>query len=51
MAFEDLKSFSSDLATLSSPTLGADLLLCVATSHHAVSAVLVQEKSDKVKPT
>jgi hypothetical protein len=43
-AFEDLKSYLADLTTLSSPTRGAELLLYLAASHHAVSAVLVQEK-------
>jgi hypothetical protein len=43
-AFENLKTYLSDLAALSNPTLGAELLLYLATSHCAVSAVLIQEK-------
>lgn len=43
-AFEDLKSYLTNLATLSSQTLGADLLLYLVASHNAVSIVLVQEK-------
>jgi hypothetical protein len=43
-AFEDLKSYMTNLATLSSQTLGADLLLYLVASHNAVSIVLVQEK-------
>jgi glucose-6-phosphate-specific signal transduction histidine kinase len=42
-AFEDIKSYLTHLATLSSPAPGADLLLYLAASHHEVSAVLVQE--------
>jgi hypothetical protein len=33
-----------DLAILSSPTPGDDLLLYLVASHHAVSAILDQEK-------
>lgn len=42
--FEDLKSYLSMLTTLSRPTPGAKVLRYLATSHHAVSGVLVQEK-------
>lgn len=42
--FEDLKSYLTNLTTLSSPTLGADLLLYLVASHNVVSIVLVQEK-------
>jgi hypothetical protein len=43
-AFEELKQYLIDLTTLTPPTPGAPLLLCVAASHSAVSAALVQEK-------
>jgi hypothetical protein len=43
-AFEELKQYLIDLTTLTPPTPGAPLLLYVAASHSAVSAVLVQEK-------
>jgi hypothetical protein len=43
-AFEELKQYLIDLTTLTSPALGAPLLLYVADSHSAVSATLVQEK-------
>jgi hypothetical protein len=45
-AFEELKQYLIDLTTLTSPSLGAPLLLYVAASHSAVSAALVQEKQD-----
>jgi hypothetical protein len=45
-AFEELKQYLIDLTTLTSPSLGAPLLLYVATLHSAVSAALVQEKLD-----
>jgi ribonuclease HI len=43
-AFEELKQYLIDLATLTPPAPGAPLLLYVAASHSAVSAALVQEK-------
>jgi hypothetical protein len=43
-AFEELKQYLIDLTTLTPPAPGALLLLYVAASHSAVSAVLVQEK-------
>jgi hypothetical protein len=45
-AFEELKQYLIDLTTLIPPSLGAPLLLYVATSHSTVSAALVQEKQD-----
>jgi hypothetical protein len=45
-AFEELKQYLIDLTTLTPPSPGAPLLLCVAASHSAVSAALVQEKQD-----
>jgi ribonuclease HI len=45
-AFEELKQYLIGLTTLTSPSLGAPLLLYVAASHFAVSAALVQEKLD-----
>jgi hypothetical protein len=43
-AFEYLKQYLSDLATLTSPDLGLPLLLYIAVSPSAVSAALVQER-------
>jgi hypothetical protein len=40
-AFEELKQYLIDLTTLTPPAPGAPLLLYVAASHSAVSAVLV----------
>jgi hypothetical protein len=45
-AFEELKQYLIDLTTLTPPSSGTPLLLYVAVSHSAVSAVLVQEKQD-----
>jgi ribonuclease HI len=45
-AFEELKQYLIDLTTLTPPSSGTLLLLYVAASHSAVSAVLVQEKQD-----
>jgi hypothetical protein len=45
-AFEELKQYLIDLTTLTPPSSGTPLLLCVAASHAAVSAALVQEKQD-----
>jgi hypothetical protein len=45
-AFKELKQYLIDLTTLTPPSPGAPLLLYVAASHSAVSAVLVQEKLD-----
>jgi hypothetical protein len=45
-AFEELKQYLIDLATLTPPSPGAPLLSYVATCHSAVSATLVQEKQD-----
>jgi hypothetical protein len=45
-AFEELKQYLIDLTTLTPPSPGGPLLLYVAASHSAVSAVLVQEKQD-----
>jgi hypothetical protein len=45
-AFKELKQYLIELTTLTPPSLGAPLLLYVATSQAAVSAALVQEKQD-----
>jgi hypothetical protein len=45
-AFEELKQYLIQLTMLTPPSSGAPLLLYVAASHVAVSAVLVQEKQD-----
>jgi hypothetical protein len=45
-AFKDLKQYLIQLTTLTPPSSGAPLLLYVAASHVAVSAVLVQETQD-----
>jgi hypothetical protein len=45
-AFEELKQYLIDLATLTPPSSGTPLLLYVAASHSAVSATLVLEKQD-----
>jgi hypothetical protein len=44
-AFEDLKKYLENLAVMTSPTLGAKLLLYIATSSFAVSATLVEERT------
>ena len=44
-AFEDLKVYLHNLTTLASPQPGEPLLLYVVALHHAVSAVLVREKT------
>jgi ribonuclease HI len=46
-AFEELKQYLIDLTTLTPPAPGALLLLYVAASHSAVSAVLVQENLEE----
>ena len=43
-AFEDLKKYLENLAVMTSPLLGAELLLYIATSSSAVSAALVEER-------
>ena len=43
-AFEDLKQYLENLAAMTSPSPGAELLLYIATSSSAVSAALVEEK-------
>jgi hypothetical protein len=45
VAFESLKQYLSDLATLTSPDLEIPLLLYIAASPSAVSATLIQEKA------
>jgi hypothetical protein len=45
-AFEDLKQYLIQLATLSPPSPGAPLLLYVAVSHSAVSVALVKERQE-----
>lgn len=48
-AFDELKAYLANPATFISPTPGTPLLLYVATSPTAVSAVLVQEQSQEGK--
>jgi hypothetical protein len=48
-AFESLKQYLSDLATLTSPDPELPLLLYIAASPSAVSATLVQEKTREGK--
>ena len=43
-AFEDLKQYLENLAVMTSPSPGAELLLYIATSSSAVSAALVEER-------
>jgi len=43
-AFEDLKKYLENLAVMTSPSPGAELLLCISTSSSAVSATLVEER-------
>ena len=43
-AFEDLKKYLENLAVMTSPTPGAELLLYIATSSSAVSTALVEER-------
>ena len=43
-AFEDLKKYLENLAVMTSPSPGAELLLYIATSSPAVSAALVKER-------
>jgi hypothetical protein len=45
-AFEDLKQYLLQPTTVTPPSLGAPLLLYVATSHSVVSAMLVQERQE-----
>jgi hypothetical protein len=49
VAFESLKQYMSDLATLTSPDPALPLLLYIAASPSTVSAALVQERSRKGK--
>ena len=42
-AFKDLKQYLENLAVMTSPSPGAELLLYIATSSSAVSAALVEE--------
>jgi hypothetical protein len=42
VAFESLKQYLFDLATLTSPDPSLPLLLYIVASHYAVSAALVQ---------
>ena len=44
-AFEDLKKYLENLAVMTSPSPGAELLLYIATSSSAVSAALVEERT------
>lgn len=48
-AFEDLKQYLTNLTTMSKPSPGATLLLYLAASPFAVSAVLVEEKESQGK--
>jgi len=43
-AFEDLKKYLENLALMTSPSSGAQLLLYIATSSSAVSVALVEER-------
>jgi len=43
-AFEDLKKYLENLAVMTSPTPGAQLLLYIATSSSAVRVALVEER-------
>ena len=43
-AFKDLKKYLENLAVMTSPTPGAELLLYITTSSSAVSAALVEER-------
>ena len=43
-AFEDLKQYLENLAVMTSPSSGAELLLYIATSSFVVSAALVEER-------
>ena len=43
-AFEDLKKYLENLAVMTSPSPGAELLLYIATSRSTVSAALVEER-------
>ena len=49
VAFESLKQYLSDLATLTSPDLELPLLLYIAASPSAACASLVQEKTKEGK--
>ena len=44
-AFKDLKKYLENLAVMTSPSPGAELLLYIATSSSAVSAALVEERT------
>ena len=46
-AFEELKQYLENLAIMTSPSPGAELLLYIATSSSAVSAALVEERMVK----
>jgi len=46
-AFEEIKSYLSNPNTLTTPTLGAELLLYVLAIESAVSAVLVEEPENE----
>jgi hypothetical protein len=48
-AFESLKQYLFDLATLTSPDLGLSLLLYIVASPSAVTIALVQEKTREGK--
>jgi hypothetical protein len=50
VAFESLKQYLFELATLTSLDPTSPLLLYIATSHNVVSAALVQEKFKGGKP-
>ena len=43
-AFEDLKKYLENLAVMTSPSPGAELLLYIATSSSAVSVALVEDR-------
>jgi hypothetical protein len=45
-AFEDLRNYLEEAAVMSKPSLKADLLLYIATTDTAVSAVLVEERME-----
>jgi hypothetical protein len=48
-AFESLKNYLTGLTTQTSPSLAAELLLYIATSHIMVNATLIQEQEVKGK--
>jgi len=49
-AFEDLKQYLENLAVMTSPSSGAELLLYIVTSSSAVTAALVEERMVEETP-